>query len=151
MALEIKVHSGVVARWDAVHHGKRVSYAALEFEDGKRLGQFLVNGELNAIFEEALKAGLPVEMHMITEAFNAPSALVAFSESGGRLFAAELPPVPERKIMWVALALCILLMPVFGVGLIPFGMWVRARRQIQPFIDLRKYVHALPGVTMVKT
>jgi len=150
MGLEVKVHNGVVARWDSVHHGDHVTYASLEFEGGKRLAQFMVEQGLNDILEPALKAGMPVKLHVVTPIHTLKSAVVAFSDSSGHLFATDLPPLPYQWVLKVILILSILLVPIFGVGFITFGMWVNLRMKIQPFLDLRKYLDALPGATMIK-
>lgn len=153
MALDIKIYSGVVSKWNVVHSATDVTYTLIEFEGGKKIGDVRVIEELNDIFEAALRNGKPLDLHVVMPIHDVPSTLIAFGEQGGELFATDVPPLPF--LFWfaprLALIVGILLIPAFGFGILILGAWSTMRRRIRPLVELREYVQRLPRATLVKS
>lgn len=151
MAIEVKIYTGVVAKWSSAQLATHVAYSVVEFESGKRVGDFKVAEGLSDIFEAALEKGRPLSLHIVKPIHSVPSALLAVGEPGGELFATDVPPLPGIMTMMMKLCLVfgILFIPVFGIGFIIIGKWIGLRGQMRPLIELREYVRRLPNATLV--
>lgn len=152
MALDLKIHSGVVRNWSVVHSGTHVTYNLIEFEGGKKLVDVRAEPALSEILEPALKRGEPLNLHVANPVPNMPAALIAFEEQGRGIFATDVPPLPVLLSLGPRLALIfgILLIPAFGLGILILGAWSTMRNNIRPLVELREYVQSLPRATLVK-
>lgn len=152
MAIDIKIYNGVVEKWNVAHFATHVIYTLIEFDGGKKIGDVRVMGELNDLFEPALRAGKPLNIHVAMPIQQMPSTLVAFGEQEGQLFAADVPRLPFlfRFAPRLALIVGILLIPAFGIGVLVLGVWSSMRSRIRPMVEMREYVQKLPSAILVK-
>lgn len=153
MALDLKIHSGVIRNWNVVHFGSYVTYTHIELEGGRRLFDVRADPALNEILELAFKRGAPLNLHVAKPISNMPDALIAFEEPGRGIFATDIPPLPMLVSIASRLALIsgILLIPAFGLGILILGAWSTMRSNNRPMVELREYVQSLPKATLVQS
>ena len=125
------------------------SYSYIEFTDGKMLRNVAVVDGLDGKLQGALSEQGPVELHAIY-AENG-GRLVAVRTNHGSIYASEIQGGSFTvHLMSLSLVICgVLLLPIFGLGLL-FFWWAWKAWQGQRLVNsVRKHVRALPNVVFL--
>ena len=124
-------------------------YSYIEFTDGQFLRNVVVIDGLDGKLQGALSEKRPVELHAIYA--EKGSRLVAMRTDNGRIFASEIPSGSIAVLgMSLSLAFCgVLLLPIFGLGLLFFWWAWKAWREQSLINSARKHVRALPNAVFL--
>ncbi len=125
------------------------SYSYVEFTDGQMLRNVAVVGGLDGKLQGALSEQGSVELHAIYA--EKGSRLVAVRANNGSIYVSEIQDGSFAVlVMSLSLAFCgVLLLPLFGLGLL-FFWWAWKAWQGQRLVNsARKHVRGLPNAVFL--
>jgi hypothetical protein len=132
-------------------NGSLTKYSYIDFDDGYMLKEVEVGHVLNSKLTGSLNDSSPLELHIIQSNLRKVSGIVAIRGVDGRLFAQDVPDLPLIAAIFPILMLGagVVLLPVFGIGLIVLWFGWKARKAFKAVDQMRNYVRSLPGVILL--